>query len=444
MSTERMPLGEWTLRVFVTLLTGVLFLALWELRDVFLLTFLAVIVAIVLQLPVRYLERMGLNRGLSIGVTMIVTLTVLGLLVVLIVPVFVQQVAELVNELPDLLDQAREEYDQQADHYGWVPEIDWDNVTEGSAQDFLINQAGDLSRNIFPFLSGLGGALTSFVFMLFIAIFFVTEPVNYLEGLLTLVPRSYRPRALEIFQRLGGMLQRWFVGQLISMTMSGIMIAFVTGAILGLPNAVALGVISGLMEFIPNFGSIIAVIPAVVIALAEDPVLVPVVIAAYLIVQQVQSNVIMPRIMSRQISIPAAFILIAQIIGAALFGFMGILLALPMAIYVFDILNSRPAQLQTVRRPDGSTTTLVTTDVFRPEDLTPGQAAIVRAQGRNLFDPGEEAQVVEIITPPSPALEQAARGQQMVWIALLTLTVAQGLALVRSLLTSGKEGASRG
>jgi predicted PurR-regulated permease PerM len=453
MPTERIPLGEWTLRVFVTLLTGVLFLAVWELRDVFLLTFLAVIVAIVLQLPVRYLERMGLSRGLSIGVTMIITLTVLGLLVVLIVPVFVQQVADLVDELPGLIDQARDEYDQRAERYAWLPEIDWDNVTEGSAQDFVINQAGDLSRNIFPFLSGVGGALTSFVFMLFIAIFFVTEPVNYLEGLLTLIPRSYRPRALEIFQHLGGMLQRWFVGQLISMTMSGIMIAFVTGVILGLPNAVALGVISGLMEFIPNFGSIIAVIPAVIIALAEDPVLVPVVIAAYLIVQQVQSNVVMPRIMSRQISIPAAFILIAQIIGAALFGFMGILLALPMAIvvmvlvreiYVFDILNSRPARLQNVRRVDGTTAALVTTDVYRPEELTPGQAAVVRAQGRNLFDPGEEGQVVEIITPPSPALEQAARGQQMVWIALLTLTVAQGLALVRSLLVSGKGDESRG
>jgi predicted PurR-regulated permease PerM len=453
MPTERMPLGEWTLRVFVTLLTGVLFLAMWELRDVFLLTFLAVIVAIVLQLPVRRLERMGLSRGLSIGVTMIVTLTVLGLLVVLIVPVFVQQVADLVDQLPGLIDQARDEYDQRAEQYAWLPEIDWDNVTEGSAQDFVINQAGNLSRNIFPFLSGVGGALTSFVFMLFIAIFFVTEPVNYLEGLLTLIPRSYRPRALEIFQHLGGMLQRWFVGQLISMTMSGIMIAFVTGVILGLPNAVALGVISGLMEFIPNFGSIIAVIPAVIIALAEDPVLVPVVIAAYLIVQQVQSNVVMPRIMSRQISIPAAFILIAQIIGAALFGFMGILLALPMAIvvmvlvreiYVFDILNSRPARLQTVHRPDGTAAALVTTDVYRPEELTPGQAAVVRAQGRNLFDPGEEGQVVEIITPPSPALEQAARGQQMVWIALLTLTVAQGLALVRSLLVPGKGDESRG
>ena len=104
------------------------------------------------------------------------------------------------------------------------------------------------------------------------------------------------------------------------MMTSGVLITFVTGVILGLPNAVALGAISGLMEFIPNFGSIIAVIPALIIALATRPVLVPFVILAYVITQQVQSNLIMPRIMSRQISLPAATILLAQIIGAALFG----------------------------------------------------------------------------------------------------------------------------
>jgi len=281
--------------------------------------------------------------------------------------------------------------------------------------------------------------------MFFIAVFFVVEPINYLEGMLTLIPRGYRPRALEIFEKLGRMLQRWFVGQLISMMTSGVLITFVTGVILGLPNAVALGAISGLMEFIPNFGSIIAVIPALIIALATRPVLVPFVILAYVITQQVQSNLIMPRIMSRQISLPAATILLAQIIGAALFGFLGILLALPLTIvvtvlvreiYVYDVLNARPARLQTHLRPDGTTYTLVTGETYRPERLSPGEAARLQAEGRDWF--GED--IVEIITPASPALEQAARGQQMVWWALLALTVAQMLALVRSLVGSGGDG----
>ena len=155
----------------------------------------------------------------------------------------------------------------------------------------------------------------------------------------------------------------------------------------------------------------------------------------------------MPRIMSRQIAIPAASILIAQIIGATLFGFMGVLLALPLAIvvmvlvremYVYDVLNARAALLSVQTRADGTTfVAVVTTDVYRPEQLTPGQAALIQAEGRDPFAP-QEGEIVQIITPPSPALEQAARGQQAVWLAILALTVAQGLALIRSLVGEEK------
>ncbi len=439
-----LTLGEWALRVVVTLLLGAFFLALWTLRDIFLLTFLAIILAIVWQMPVRRLERVGFSRGLSIALTMIGTLVILVLLVLLIVPALVLQISTLVDELPGTIDDAKIAYSDLDADYDWLPEVNWDEATEGDVSDFLVRQAGNLSRSIFPFLGGLGGAVTNLLFLFFIAVFFISEPANYLEGLLTLVPRTYRPRALEIFEMLGTLLQRWFVGQLISMLLSGVLITFVAGGILGLPNAVALGTLAGLMEFVPNFGSIIAVIPAVIVALAEDPVLVPFTILAYLVTQQIQSNVIMPRIMSRQISLPAASILIAQIIGAALFGFMGLLLALPLAImvlvlvreiYVFDVLNARPAQLETGIREDGTPYHQVTSAVYRPEELTPGEAARMQAEGRDLFA-AREGEVVEIITPHSPALEQAVRGQQTVWAALLVLTVAQGLALLRALIST--------
>ena len=436
-----LSLGAWTQRVFVTLLLVALFVGVWALREVFLMTFLAIILAIVLHVPVRRLQRLGLRRSLSVFVSLAGSVLAVVLLLVLIVPMFAVQVRSLVDDLPDFIDQAQAAYDEQAVEQDWLPEIKWDSVTEGNASDFLIEQASKLPRNVFPFLSGIGGAITSTVFVFFITGFFITEPVSYLEALLTLFPREYRPRALEVFEQLAAMLQRWFVGQLISMTMSGLAIAFVTGVILGLPNAAALGVISGIMEFVPNFGSIIAVVPAVIIALAEDPILVPFTILAYLLTQQVQSNVVMPRIMARQIQIPAASILIAQIIGAALFGFLGVLLALPLAIvalvlvrevYVHDILNARAARVQTLPRVDGTQYRWVTAEVYRPEALSPGEAALARAAGSDPFG-REHAEIVEIIAPPSPALEQASRSQQAVWMAILALTVAQGAALVRAL-----------
>lgn len=438
---DPLSLGAWTQRVFVTLLLGALFISVWALREVFLMTFLAIILAIVLHIPVRRLQRLGLPRSLSVFISLAGSVLMVVLLFVLLVPVFVIQVRALVDDLPEFIDQAQVTYDEQAAQLDWLPDIDWDAITEGNISDLLIEQISELPRNIFPFLSGVGGAITSTIFVFFIAIFFITEPASYMEGLLTLFPRAYRPRALEVFERLATMLQRWFVGQLLSMTMSGLAIAFITGVILGLPNAAALGVIAGIMEFVPNFGSIIAVVPAVIIALAEDPILVPFTILAYLLTQQVQSNVIMPRIMARQIQIPAASILIAQIIGAALFGFLGVLLALPLAIvvmvlvrevYVHDILNAKGARIEVLPRPDGTQYRRVTTETFRPEALSPGEAALARAAGDDLLERAR-AEIVEIITPPSPALEQASRSQQAVWMAILVLTVAQGVALVRSL-----------
>lgn len=442
-SDGRLSLAEYAQRVLVTLLLFGLLWAVWQLRDVLLLTFLAVLVAIALQAPVQRLERMGLSRGLSALVTMVGVLTVVVLLVVLIVPIFVEEARNLVDELPDALDEARVEYDRQQERHPWLPVVDWEQTTEGDVPDFVVEQVGNLPRNIFPFLSGLGAVFANLIFIVFVSLFFITDPTNYMEGLLRHVPNGYRPRALEIFIELGGTLQRWFIGQLISMVLSGTMITFVMGALICLPNPVALGVITGVAEFVPYFGAFLSVIPGLLIALAEDPALVPWVLMGYLLTQQVQSNLIMPQIMKRQVSMPAAMVLITQVSAAALFGFLGLLMAVPLAvvvmvlvreIYVVDLLNTRHARIQTQIRPDGTRASLVVTEPDRPEQLTPGQAASLQAQGRDPFEVGER-QIVEIITPPSPALEQAARGQSTIWAALMALIVAQGLALVHGVVT---------
>ncbi len=445
--SERLSLGAWSLRVLVTLLLIVLVLALWELRQVLLLTFLALLIANILQLPVTWLERHGFKRGLSIGLSLAGTILVLVLALVLVVPVIVLRVADLVQSLPSFVEDAQLEYDQQTDLHTWLPRVDWDNFSEGNLSDFVVEQVANLSQDVFPFLTGVGGAITSLVLTFFIAVFFITEPGSYLEGVLTLVPRGYRPRALVIFEMLGRTLRRWFIGQSISMVTSATMITILTGFILRLPNAFALGVISGLMEFVPNFGALIALLPAVIIALAEDAVLVPFTILGYLITQQIQSNLLMPRIMARQIELPAASILIAQIIGGALFGILGVVLALPLAIvisvltrevYVYDILNARRARVETYVRPDGSTFAMVNSDVYRPEVLSPGEAARLFAEGQDPFALNQ-GEVVQIVTPPSPQVEEVARGQQAVWAAILALTLAQGLALLHTLLGSRNE-----
>ena len=105
----------------------------------------------------------------------------------------------------------RRAYDEQAVEQDWLPEIA-DSVTEGNAR-FSDRAGQQAAAQCLPFLSGIGGAITSTVFVFFITVFSITEPVSYLRRW-TLFPREYRPGALEVFEQLAAMLQRWFVGQL--------------------------------------------------------------------------------------------------------------------------------------------------------------------------------------------------------------------------------------
>lgn len=441
-----MSLGEWIVLVGVGVLVVATFVGVWTVRNSLMLIFLAVIVALALQGPIHFFERIGMRRGFALLLTLLLVLVVGVLVGVLLISTVIEQMQQLVDQLPDTFDTVREEYDRLSSQYGVLPEIDWDSMLEGEGADWLSGQIGRLPGSIFPFVSGVGGLIANILFIFIIALFFVGDPTNYLDGALTLVPQGYRPRALEVLVHLAGTLRAWFVGQLISMVTLGALITFVNAVLIDIPNPVALGVLAGIMEFVPNIGSFISIIPALLVALAADPAKLPLVIIGYVVTQQIQSNLIMPRIMTRQIDMPAGMVLGAQLVAASLFGFIGLLLALPLAVlvkvlvrelYVYDVLNSRTARVLTQRRADGRVTAVVVSEPYRPVQLSPGEAARLQAEG---FDPfaASAGQTVEIVTPPSPALERAARGQQAVWVAVFTLVVAQTLALVRSVLVGDR------
>lgn len=172
----RMSLAEWVMRVAFAVLVVVLFIGLWSVRNAVMQIFLAVIVALALQGPIHRFERMGLPRGVALLLTLVLVLVIGGLLGVLLVSTVVEQVQELVDQLPDTFDQVRAEYDRLSNEHGVLPEIDWDALMEGQSEDWLSKQVGAISGRIFPFVSGVGGLIANFLFILFIALFFVGAP----------------------------------------------------------------------------------------------------------------------------------------------------------------------------------------------------------------------------------------------------------------------------
>jgi predicted PurR-regulated permease PerM len=133
-------------------------------------------------------------------------------------------------------------------------------------------------------------------------------------------------------------VQRWFLGQLTDMMIVGVLFTIAL-AIIGIPFALLLGILSGLLAFIPFIGPLVSVIPPILLALAQDPVAVLWVILAYCAVQFVEGNIVQPVVMSRAVSLHPAVVIFALLIMGTLFGFAGVLLAIPLVAALYVLLQ---------------------------------------------------------------------------------------------------------
>ncbi len=191
------------------------------------------------------------------------------------------------------------------------------------------------------------GAITGFFLTLTVGIFLAYSPELYISGFLRLIPKPKRARTCEIISDLGHTLRWWMVGQFISMLILFIS-TWIMLLILGVPLAFVLGLLTGLLTFIPYLGPIIALIPILLIAFVESPTLALWVLGLYMVIQNVEANVIMPLIFQKTVHLPPAMTLVAQVLLGGMLGFIGIVLATPLMaagivvvkrIYVEDVIK---------------------------------------------------------------------------------------------------------
>jgi predicted PurR-regulated permease PerM len=190
-------------------------------------------------------------------------------------------------------------------------------------------------------------AITGFFLAVIVGVFLAYNPGLYISGFLRLIPRNKRKRACEVIKELGNTLRWWIVGQLISMLVLAVT-TWLMLLILGVPLAFILGLLTGVLTFIPYLGPIIALIPILLIAFVESPVLALWVLALYLVIQNLEANVLMPIIFQKTVHLPPVLTIIAQVLLGILFGFTGIILATPLMaagilvvkmIYVQDVIG---------------------------------------------------------------------------------------------------------
>lgn len=204
-----------------------------------------------------------------------------------------------------------------------------DDGTSRTLRDALGERMGSVARYVGPLLSRTATVVGGILLVTFVAVYLAVEPRTYRNGLLLLVPQRARDRAREVMEATATVLRRWLVTQLIGMVIIGVVSTGVLLA-LGVQAAVALGVVAGLLEFIPFVGPIIAAVPAVAMAFLDSPEKALWVTVAYVVIQQLESNLLMPILMREGLELPPILTLLAQGALALIFGFLGVVVAVPL------------------------------------------------------------------------------------------------------------------
>jgi len=228
-----------------------------------------------------------------------------------------EQVQQLSQTLPSTIETAKQQLNQSP--------IGQQILQRASSGESMKKAASTLST----FFSSTFGVLGDLYVIIFLSLFFIAAPKAYINGFLKLLPAQSKERAKQVTQKVGTTLTKWLKGQLLAM----LIVAVLTGiglTIIGMPMALVLALIAGILNFIPNFGPLIALIPAVLVGLMQGPTTALLVAGLYILVQVLESNVITPQIQKRLIEIPPALIILAQLFMGVLTGGWGLVLATPL------------------------------------------------------------------------------------------------------------------
>jgi predicted PurR-regulated permease PerM len=340
------------LRIVVWL--GALYVVLhlfWRTRNIILVVFLGVLFAIAVSAGTDRLQKLRVPRAIGAPLIVLAFIGLLGAFGTWIGPTVRQQSTELRQKLPEALDKLEKWVEGQgggvlatilgvpnADSLARAtangqPQAAPVQVVTGERpeglRDRIMSQLSGAGRYFLPVLGSTLAVVAAILLVLFVTIYVAVDPGLYQRGALRLLPPRNRERAAVVFGAIGATLRKWLVTQLIAMVVIG---AVTTGVLLALDvrAAVPLGILAGLLEFVPTLGPIISAIPAIAMGFVDSPEKALFVTIAYIMIQFLENHILIPVLMKEGIDLAPALTIVVQALMAIVFGFLGLLVAVPL------------------------------------------------------------------------------------------------------------------
>lgn len=343
-SNQVVPKRPFEHRVVIAVLIVAAIVALlamvWQSAQVFFLVFGGVLLAVVLRSAGNALARWtGLGVRIAIAVVLLAVIAATGAAGWFAAPRVLEQSQQLQESVSESLDKLKT---RAAEIPAGGEALE--RVTD--AGEALVS-SGEFPSRVAGGLSTLFGATAGVLVILAVGIFLAFNPLAYTGGFLRVIPPRRRDRASEVLEILGETLQGWIVGQLIAMSFL-FLTTWLMLAVMGVPLSFLLGLITGVMAFVPYVGPILAALPILLVAFVESPALAVEVGLLFLVIQTLEDNVVLPLVFQRTVELPPALLITGQLVLGGIFGILGLIFATPLTalamvfvqeLYVEDTLD---------------------------------------------------------------------------------------------------------
>ncbi len=314
-----------TIGLALAFLLGVYFV--YPIRVVVLVFLLTLLLSTIMSAPVNYLARQGLPRVWGTLVVFVGLLLGLQLMVEFVIAPLLDQTQRLLADFPALLAEVR-------NFINWLEQTTRLDLAEPLYAERLIEAAQDrVSGLSLETVASAGYSIANIAYLVVVilltSVYVVLQPAPLVRGFVSLFPAGRRQQVREMLNKMYWNVQRWVLGQFADKMIVGLLIGFGLWVV-GVPFALLLGILTGLLGIVPYIGIVVSLVPPVLLALASTPMDVLWVMVVYLLVLQLEADLIYPVVMSRAVSLHPAAIIFGLFVMGVFFGFVGLLLAVPL------------------------------------------------------------------------------------------------------------------